>query len=98
MQPNVTPDQNAIPRPRKQQICLIWIVQDTSHISWLGQERLNELRKLGLHLVVPPPTRQHGRSDERAILREQIEDLEDQNDIISVIAIKVDIAVEKFGW
>jgi predicted ferric reductase len=116
---NATPDQNAIPHPREQQICLIWIVQDTSHISWLGQEKLDELRELGLHLVVPPPTRRHGRPDIRAILREQVEDLKEQNDIVSVVVsgpdglnravrnecarmirkgIKVEVAVEKFGW
>jgi NAD(P)H-flavin reductase len=116
---NATPDQNAIPHPREQQICLIWIVQDTSHISWLGEEKLDELRELGLHLVVPPPTRRHGRPDLRAILREQVEDLKEQNDIVSVIVsgpdglnrtvrnecarmirkgIKVEVAVEKFGW
>ncbi|KAH7349094.1 hypothetical protein BKA66DRAFT_600671 [Pyrenochaeta sp. MPI-SDFR-AT-0127] len=116
---NATPDQNAIPHPREQQMCLIWIVQDTSHISWLGQETLDELRELGLHLVVPPPTREHGRPDIRAILREQVKDLKEQNDIVSVVVsgpdglnrtarnecarmirkgIKVEVAVEKFGW
>jgi hypothetical protein len=79
---NATPDQNAIPHPREQQICLIWIVQDISHISWLGQEELDELRELGLHSVVPPPTRRHGRPDIRATLREQVEDLKEQNDIV----------------
>lgn len=83
---NATPDQNAIPHPREQHICLIWIAQDTSHISWLGQEKLDELRELGLHLVVPPPTRRHGRPDIRAILTEQIEDLKERNDIVSVVA------------
>jgi NAD(P)H-flavin reductase len=30
---NATPHQNAFPHPREQQMCLIWIVQDTPHIS-----------------------------------------------------------------
>lgn len=42
--------------------------------------------KLGLHLVVPSPTRRRGRPDIRAILREQIEDLREQNDIVDINA------------
>jgi hypothetical protein len=79
---NATPDQDAIPHPREQQICLIWIAQDILHISRLGQEKLDELRELGLHLVVPPPTYWHGRPDIWTILREQVEDLMEQNDAL----------------
>jgi hypothetical protein len=89
---NATPDQNAIPDPREHQICLVWIVQDTSHISWLGEEKLNKLRELGLHLVVPPPTRWHGRPDIRAILRDQVEYLKERNDVVSVVVSRLD------GW
>jgi hypothetical protein len=63
---------------------LIWIVHDTSHISWLGREKLDELRELGWYLVVPPPTRRHGRPNIRAILREQVEGFNEQNDVFSV--------------
>jgi hypothetical protein len=116
---NATPGQNVIQHPREQHICLVWVVQDTSNISWLGQEKLNELRELGLHLVVPPPTRWHGQPDIRAILREQVEDLKERNDSVGVVVsgpdglnrtvrnecarmmrkgMKVEVAVEKFGW
>lgn len=82
---SATPDQNAIPHPREQVICLILIVQNTSHIPRLGQEKLDELGELGLHLVVPPPTRRHGRPDIRAFLRELVEDSEEQNDLVGVV-------------
>ena len=82
---SATSDQNAIPHPREQVICLILIVQNTSHIPRLGQEKLDELRELGLHLVVPPPTRRHGRQDIPAFLREQVEDSEEQNDLVGVV-------------
>jgi hypothetical protein len=123
---SATPGQNAIPHPREQHICLIWIVQDTSNISWLGQEKLDELRELGFHLVVLPLTRWQGQPDIRAISREQVEDsreqvedLKERNDSVGVVvsgpdglnrtvrnecarmmrkAMKVEVAVEKFGW
>ncbi|KAK4494003.1 hypothetical protein PRZ48_015189 [Zasmidium cellare] len=63
--------------PRKQQICLIWIIQDASHVSWIGSERLDELKELGLHLVIPPPSRRYGRPDVQGLLEEKVEELRD---------------------
>lgn len=62
-------------KSRCRRVCLIWIVRDPSHISWIGTERLDELRELGLHLVLPKPTTQAGRPDVQRLLREAIEDV-----------------------
>lgn len=43
-----------------------------------------------MHLVVPPSTRRHGRPDIRATLREQVEDLKEQNDIVSIVVSEPD--------
>jgi len=44
-------------------ICLIWITQQSSHHSWLGDDKLDELRARGVDLVLPPPTAETGRPD-----------------------------------
>jgi len=44
-------------------ICLIWVTQQSSHHSWLGDDKLNELRARGVDLVLPPPTAETGRPD-----------------------------------
>ena len=56
-------------------VALIWIVHQADHIQWLGQERLDELAALGMHVVLPAPTREAGRPDVAALVRGTIEDL-----------------------
>lgn len=56
-------------------VALIWIVHQADHIQWLGQERLDELAALGLHVVLPAPTREAGRPDVAALVRGTIEEL-----------------------
>jgi NAD(P)H-flavin reductase len=56
-------------------VALIWIVHQADHIQWLGQERLDELAALGLHVVLPAPTREAGRPDVAGLVRGTIEDL-----------------------
>lgn len=58
-----------------QKVCLIWIVQDASHVSWIGNERLDELRDLGCHVIMPPPSRKSGRPDVKALLRDTVDEL-----------------------
>ncbi|KAK6436263.1 hypothetical protein LTR95_007539, partial [Oleoguttula sp. CCFEE 5521] len=64
-------DGNATTMP-KRRIGLIWIIHEASHISWLGHERLDELKQLGLHIVMPPSTAKAGRPDVAALVREAI--------------------------
>ncbi|KAF2725757.1 hypothetical protein K431DRAFT_280473 [Polychaeton citri CBS 116435] len=54
---------------RVQQVHLIWIVQEASHLEWIGRERLAELQQMGLKLVLPSPTKTSGRPDVRSLLR-----------------------------
>lgn len=61
--------------PNLHRISLIWVIQEASHLSWIGQERLEELRDLGLHLVIPGPSRTVGRPNVEAILRETVDEL-----------------------
>lgn len=56
----------------KQQVHLIWIVNQASHLDWIGVERLEELKELGLRVVLPPPTVKAGRPDVGALVRDAI--------------------------
>lgn len=53
-------------------ICLIWVTQEASHRSWLGQEKLNELKEKGVDLVLPAPTSEAGRPDVASEVRSWI--------------------------
>ena len=59
-------------------ILLVWIIRERSHISWLGEERLEELRARGVTLMTPPPTSEHGHPDIANIIGDWINDLDDQ--------------------
>ena len=49
--------------PSGKKILLVWIVQKPSHISWIGESHLTELRAHGVELFIPPPTSENGRPD-----------------------------------
>lgn len=44
-------------------IHLIWIIHSATQRSWLPQDRLDELKKLGVELILPEPTVAVGRPD-----------------------------------
>lgn len=51
------------------QILFIWIVHDSSNLSWLGSEKLNSLRSVpGVKVVIPPATAHNGHPDVRSII------------------------------
>ena len=60
-------------RLRPQKVCLIWVVHQASHLSWIGDERLRELNECGLDIVVPEPTSDAGRPDISALVRSAVE-------------------------
>lgn len=60
-----------------QQVCLIWIVNQASHLDWIGLERLEELKELGLRVVLPPPTAKSGRPDVDALVRDMVMTIND---------------------
>lgn len=64
----------------KQRVGLIWIVQDARHVSWISHERLEELKELGCHIDVPPPSRSHGRPEVRQLLRNSVDELSEAAD------------------
>lgn len=70
-------EQSTSPANSKK-ILLVWIIRERSHISWLGEERLEELRARGVTLMTPPPTSEHGHPDIANIIGEWINDLDDQ--------------------
>ena len=72
---DVDSEAAADPSRSSRKVAVIWIVHQADHIQWLGQERLDELAALGLHVVLPPPTREAGRPDVAALVRDTIEDL-----------------------
>ncbi|KAI8966247.1 hypothetical protein F5Y11DRAFT_188156 [Daldinia sp. FL1419] len=47
----------------KRQVHLIWVIHSRAQRSWIPEERLVELRKLGVHIIIPEPTIEAGRPD-----------------------------------
>ncbi|KAK4902801.1 hypothetical protein LTR27_000740 [Elasticomyces elasticus] len=71
----------------RRKVGLIWVVHEASHLSWIGHERLGELKAMGLHLVVPAPTAKAGRPDVAALLEDMVSDLKvnDEDSRIGVV-------------
>lgn len=70
-------EQSISPAIRKK-ILLVWIIREGSHTSWLGEERLEELRARSVTLMMPAPTSDHGHPDIANIIGEWVNDLDDQ--------------------
>ncbi|OTA97741.1 hypothetical protein M434DRAFT_391667 [Hypoxylon sp. CO27-5] len=47
----------------KRQVHLIWVIHSRSQHSWIPEERITELRELGVHVTIPEPTNEAGRPD-----------------------------------
>jgi NAD(P)H-flavin reductase len=56
---------------KRRTTCLVWVIHSRSHLSWLPQERLEELKEWGLELCIPPSTAEGGRPN----VAEIVEDL-----------------------
>ena len=70
--------ESMISLANKKKILFVWIIRERSHISWLGEEKLEELRARGVTLKVPAPTSDHGHPDIANIIGEWINDIDDQ--------------------
>ncbi|KAM0800407.1 ferric reductase like transmembrane component-domain-containing protein [Usnea florida] len=70
--------ESLISQAIKKKILFVWIIRERSHISWLGQEKLEELRARGVTLKVPAPTSDYGHPDIATIIGEWINDIDDQ--------------------
>ncbi|KAK5125665.1 hypothetical protein LTR85_011939 [Meristemomyces frigidus] len=62
-------------RSGRRRVGLIWVVHEASHIAWIGHERLDELKGMGLRVCIPPPTRKAGRPDVGSLVRSSLDDL-----------------------
>lgn len=70
----------------KRRVTLIWVIHDSTHIEWIGQERLDELRERGLHVVIPAPTREARRPDIDGLLESAItRDCRVENPLVGVV-------------
>lgn len=56
----------------KRRVCLLWVIHSRSHLSWVSEERLQELREWGLDLFVTAPTAENGRPNVPQILDDWI--------------------------
>lgn len=44
-----------------QRICLIWVIHERSHLSWIRTEQMDELKARGVDIMIPEPTNEKGR-------------------------------------
>lgn len=51
-----------------QKIVLVWIIHETTHLSWLGRPALQEAEYQGVEIIVPRATSEIGRPDLTAII------------------------------
>ena len=70
--------ESLVSQANKKKILFVWIIRERSHISWLGEEKLEELRARGVTLKVPAPTSDYGHPDIANIIGEWINDIDDQ--------------------
>lgn len=60
---------------RSRKVGLIWVVHEAAHISWIGQERLDELEKKGLKVCIPTPTSKAGRPNIEQLVRSSLAEM-----------------------
>lgn len=66
---NADPEDVLSPYDIPRKILFIWIVHDSSYLSWLGSDKLNCLRSVpGVKVVIPPATAGNGHPDVRSII------------------------------
>lgn len=64
----------------KREVFLYWIVHSRTQHSWIPQERLDELARLGVHVVIPEPTVEVGRPDVEGVVGELVDRARDERD------------------
>ncbi|RYP93817.1 hypothetical protein DL770_000013 [Monosporascus sp. CRB-9-2] len=47
----------------RRKVVLYWVIHSRAQRSWIPQERLDELRRCGVHVTIPEPTAEAGRPD-----------------------------------
>lgn len=61
-------------RRGQQTVRMLWVIRQGEHHSWVPQEKLDELVRAGLDLVIPPPTLDAGRPDVEGIVAGWLDD------------------------
>jgi hypothetical protein len=56
----------------KRRVCLLWVIHSRSHLSWVPEERLDEMRGWGLDLCITAPTAEKGRPDIPQIINDWV--------------------------
>ena len=78
--------EHSVSPARRKNILFVWIIRERSHISWLGEQRLAELRGKGVALMTPPPTSDHGHPDIASIIGDWIDGLPSSLSKVGVVA------------
>ncbi|RYO85603.1 hypothetical protein DL762_005119 [Monosporascus cannonballus] len=47
----------------RRKVMLYWVIHSRAQLSWIPEERLDELRRRGVHVTIPEPTAEAGRPD-----------------------------------
>ncbi|RYP75458.1 hypothetical protein DL771_002343 [Monosporascus sp. 5C6A] len=47
----------------RRKVMLYWVIHSRAQRSWIPEERLDELRRRGVHVTIPEPTAEAGRPD-----------------------------------
>lgn len=53
---------------QRRKIVLIWVVHKHTHVEWIGDEEITEVRNMGVEIVIPKATEEIGRPDLRNII------------------------------
>ncbi len=69
--------EHSVQATSKRKILFIWIVREQSHVSWLGQEKLNDLRARGVEVEIPPPTAERGHPNLESIIESWVSCFDD---------------------
>jgi len=64
--------EHSVHAPSFRKILFVWIIREQSHVSWLGEERIKELRARGVGVEIPPSTAERGHPDIGVIIRNWI--------------------------
>lgn len=66
---NADPEDEISPSDTPKKILFIWIVRNSSNLSWIGSDKLECLRSMpGVNIVIPPATAHNGHPDLRTII------------------------------
>lgn len=66
---NVDPEDELSSCDTPKKILFIWIIRNSSYLSWLGSEKLESLYSVpGVNVVIPPATAHNGHPDLRTII------------------------------